>query len=73
METQKNAENIRQHRSRIVQRLNVVPYSYPLREMSAPRSEYASGFFRPAVSHLDVSPSLRHEGHVGQAPRPQYS
>ena len=73
METQKDAENIRQHRSRIVQRLNVVPYSYPLREMSDSKQRIRLRFFRPAVSHLDASPSLRHEGHVGQAPRPQYS
>jgi len=31
-------------------------------------SEYISGFFWPAVSHLAASPSPRHEGNVGQAP-----
>ena len=45
METQKNAENIRQHRSRIVQRLNVVPYSYPLREMSDSTQRICLRFF----------------------------
>jgi hypothetical protein len=45
METQKNAENIRQHRSRIVQRLNVVPYSYPLREMSDSTQRICLQFF----------------------------
>ena len=31
-------------------------------------SEYASGFFEPAASHLPASPSPRHEGLLGQAP-----
>ncbi|MDZ4853904.1 MAG: hypothetical protein SGJ26_03420, partial [Nitrospirota bacterium] len=31
-------------------------------------SEYASGFSRPAASHLAAPPSSRHEGNVGQAP-----
>src|SRR6185503_10547142 len=31
-------------------------------------SEYASGFSRPAASHLTAPPSPRHEGNVGQAP-----
>jgi len=32
-------------------------------------SEYASCFSGPAASHLAASPSHRHEGNVGQAPR----
>src|SRR6266850_504749 len=32
-------------------------------------SEYTSGFSGPAASHLVASPSPRHEGNVGQAPR----
>ena len=32
-------------------------------------SEYTSGFSEPAASHLAASPSPRHEGNVGQAPR----
>src|SRR6266850_6496175 len=31
---------------------------------------YASGFSGPAASHLAAPPSPRHEGNVGQAPRP---
>jgi len=31
-------------------------------------SEYSSGFFLAAASHLAAAPSLRHEGNVGQAP-----
>jgi len=31
-------------------------------------SEYTSGFSEPAALHLAASPSLRHEGNVGQAP-----
>ena len=30
--------------------------------------EYASGFSRPAASHLAAPPSPRHEGNVGRAP-----
>jgi len=30
-------------------------------------SEYTSGFFEPAASHLAAPPSPRHEGNVGQA------
>jgi hypothetical protein len=33
-------------------------------------SEYTSGFSGPAALHLAASPSPRHEGNVGQAPRP---
>jgi len=33
-------------------------------------SEYASGFFEPAASHLPAPPSPRHEGLLGQAPSP---
>jgi hypothetical protein len=32
-------------------------------------SEYPSGFFEPAASHLHTSPSPRKEGLLGQAPR----
>jgi hypothetical protein len=32
-------------------------------------SEYASGFFELAASHLPVSPSPRNEGLLRQAPR----
>ena len=32
-------------------------------------SEYASGFFEPAVSHLPASSSPRNEGLLRQAPR----
>jgi hypothetical protein len=32
-------------------------------------SEYASGFFEPAASHLSAAPSPRNEGLLGQAPR----
>ena len=32
-------------------------------------SEYASGFFESAASHLPASPSPRNEGLLGQAPR----
>jgi hypothetical protein len=32
-------------------------------------SEYASGFFEPAASHLPASPFPRNEGFLGQAPR----
>ena len=32
-------------------------------------SEYASGFFEPAASHLPASPFPRNEGLLGQAPR----
>jgi len=31
-------------------------------------SEYTSGFFGPAASHLATSPSPRHEGNIEQAP-----
>jgi hypothetical protein len=31
-------------------------------------SEYTSGFFGPAASHLAAPPSPRYEGNVGQAP-----
>ena len=30
--------------------------------------EYASGFFKPAASHLPASPSPRNEGLLGQTP-----
>jgi len=32
-------------------------------------SEYASGFFAPAASHLPAVPSPRNEGWLGQTPR----
>jgi hypothetical protein len=32
-------------------------------------SEYASGFFEPAASHLPAAPFPRDEGLLGQAPR----
>jgi hypothetical protein len=32
-------------------------------------SEYASGFFAPAASHLSASPFPRNEGLLGQSPR----
>jgi hypothetical protein len=39
-----------------------------LKKSSTYSSEYASGFSRPAASHLAAPPSPRHEGNVGQAP-----
>jgi len=38
------------------------------KQSSTYSSEYASGFFEPAVSHLPVSPSPRNEGLLGQTP-----
>jgi hypothetical protein len=32
-------------------------------------SEYASGFFAPAASHLPAAPLPRNEGLLGQTPR----
>jgi hypothetical protein len=45
-------------------------WSFSARKKSSTySSEYASGFFEPAASHLPTSPSPRNEGLLGQAPR----
>jgi hypothetical protein len=38
------------------------------KKSSAYSSEYASGFFEPAASHLPASPFPRNEGLLGQTP-----
>jgi hypothetical protein len=38
------------------------------KQSSTDSSEYASGFFEPAASHLPAFPSPRNEGLLGQTP-----
>jgi hypothetical protein len=44
-----------------------------LKKSSPYSSEYASGFFESAASHLPAAPLPRNEGLLGQTPRPHYS
>ena len=41
------------------------------KQSSTYSSEYASGFFEPAASHLPAPPSPRNEGLLGQTPSPR--